>query len=75
MMERHIHPSPDELQHQELFTLHEAADVLLIGLDIVRHAVLTGELPAQVVGHDVVAIHREDMLTWFLASEHAPRRP
>ena len=37
MIERHLHPSPDELQHQELYTLHEAADVLLIGLNIVRH--------------------------------------
>lgn len=74
MKERHLHPSPDELQHQEFFTLEEAADVLLLGVNIVRHAVATGELPAQVVGHDIVAIHREDMLTWFLESEHADRR-
>ena len=73
MMERHLHPSPDELQHQELFTLEEAAAVLLIGLDAVRHAVISGELPAQVVGHDIVAIHREDMLTWFMNREDRPQ--
>jgi excisionase family DNA binding protein len=70
MIERHLHPTPDELQAQELFTLEEAADLLLLGLETVRHAVIIGELPAQVVGHDVVAIHREDMLTWFMATDH-----
>lgn len=69
MHERHIHPSPDELQHQESYTLHEVADVLLIGVNIVRHAVFTGELPAEVVGHDVVAIRQQDILVWFQERE------
>jgi hypothetical protein len=69
MIERHLHPSPDELQHQQVYTLEEAAEVLLISVNVVRHAVFTGELPAQVVGHDVVAINRQEMLAWFLADE------
>jgi hypothetical protein len=73
MIERHIHPSADELQHQETYTLEEAADLLLIGINSLRHAVFTGELPAQIVGHDVVAISRHEILVWFLASEHAPQ--
>jgi hypothetical protein len=69
MHERHIHPTADELQHQQAYTLHEAADALLIGINIVRHAVLTGELPALMAGHDVVAIRREDIVTWFQERE------
>ncbi|MDQ2655346.1 MAG: helix-turn-helix domain-containing protein [Chloroflexota bacterium] len=73
MMERHLHPSPDELQHQETYTLEEVAELLLIGVNSVRHAVFTGELPAQIIGHDVVAISRHEILVWFQASEHAPQ--
>ena len=74
MIERHLHPLADELQHQDVFTVEEASDVLFLGVDVVRHAVVTGELPAQVFGHDILAILREDMLTWFLESGHAERR-
>ena len=73
MMERHLHPTPDELLHQETYTLEEAADVLLISVNIMRHAVFTGELPAQVIGHHIIAISRQEILAWFLASEHAPQ--
>jgi hypothetical protein len=74
MIERHIHPSPDELQHQETYTLEEAAEVLLLSVNIMRHAVFTGELPAQIVGHHIIAISREEILAWYLASEHASHR-
>ena len=73
MMERHLHPSPDELQHQEIYTLEEAADLLLISVNVMRHAVFTGELPARIIGHHIVAISRQEILAWFLASEHAPQ--
>ena len=73
-MERHLHPLADELQHKDVFTVEEASDVLFLGVDVVRHAVVTGELPAQIVGHDILAIQREDMLTWFLESGHSDRR-
>ncbi len=73
MIERHLHPSPDELQHQEIYTLEEAADLLLISVNVMRHAVFTGELHAQVIGHHIISISRQEILAWFLASEHAPQ--
>lgn len=69
MMERHLHPTPDELQHQETYTLEEAADVLLISVNAMRHAVFTGELAAQIVGHHIITISRAQILTWYLAHE------
>jgi hypothetical protein len=74
MMERHLHPSPDELQHQESYTLEEAADLLLISINVMRHAVFTGELPARIVGHHIVSLSRQEVLLWFLTyqeSHHA----
>lgn len=68
MIERHLHPTPDELQHQETYTLEEAAHVLLISVNIMRHAVFTGELPAQIIGHHIIAISRAEILAWYLAS-------
>ena len=73
MIERHIHPSADELQHQETYTLEEAADVLMIGINSLRHAVFTGELPARIVGHHIVAIGRHEILVWVHAIEDAPQ--
>ena len=68
-MERHLHPTPDELQHQETYTLEEAADVLLISATAMRHAVFTGELRAQIIGHHIIAISRAEILAWYLAYE------
>ena len=73
-MDRHLHPLADELRQQDVFTVEEASDVLFLGVDVVRHAVVTGELPAQVFGNDILAIQREDMLTWFMGSGHADQR-
>ena len=73
MIERELHPSAYALQHQETYTLEEAAHVLMIGVNSVRHAVFTGELPAQVIGHDIVAIGRHEILIWFLAREDTPQ--
>ena len=67
MIERNLHPSAYTLQHQEFYTLEEAAHVLMISVNTVRHAVFTGELPAQIIGHDIVAIGRHEFLVWFLA--------
>lgn len=73
MIERELHPSAYTLQHQESYTLEEAAHVLMIGVNRVRHAVFTGELPAQVVGHHIVAIGRHEILVWFYAIEDIPQ--
>ncbi|MCA9879552.1 MAG: hypothetical protein KC442_17290, partial [Thermomicrobiales bacterium] len=71
MMERHLHPTPDERQYQEVYTLEDAADVLLLGVKAMRHAVFTGELPAQIVGPHIIAISRAQILAWYLASEES----
>jgi excisionase family DNA binding protein len=60
------HPkSADELLHSDHYTAEELAALLEIGVNIVRHAVYAGELPAQVVGHTIVSIRREDVLAWY----------
>lgn len=74
MSERRLHQSPYELLQHEHYTAEEAAEALLIGVERVRHAVFTGELPAQVIGHDIVSINREDIVAWFQASADASQR-
>lgn len=73
MSERRLHEAPYELLQHDHYTAEEAAEALLIGVERVRHAVFTGELPAQVVGHDIVSIKREDIVTWLQASRDASR--
>jgi hypothetical protein len=73
MSERPLHQSPYELLQHDHYTAEEAAEALLIGVEIVRHAVFTGELPAQVIGHEIVSINRDDLVAWYQTSEDAPR--
>jgi hypothetical protein len=54
-----------ELMQQDHNTPEEVAELFEIGLDVVRHAAFTGELPATIVNHDIVSIRREDVLNWF----------
>jgi hypothetical protein len=70
-MERRLHRSIDESLQQDQYTPEEAADLLEIGIDVVRHAAFTGALRAQVVAHDIITISRHDLLTWFGRSEIA----
>ena len=42
-MERRAHESVSELQRQERYTPEEVAEVLGIGLNVVRHAAFAGE--------------------------------
>ena len=69
IMERRLHQSAYELLQQDHYTPEEVAEVLGIGLDVVRHAVFSGELPAQVIAHDIISLQRHDVLTWFGASD------
>ncbi len=69
MTERRTHPSPEDLLQQDRYTPDEAAELLEIGIDVVRHAVFTGDLRAQVVEHDIISIDRVDVLAWWRASE------
>jgi aryl carrier-like protein len=63
-MERRPHHSLQELLLQDLYTPEEVADLLEIGLDVVRHAAFSGELRAQIAEHDIISIRREDVLAW-----------
>ena len=58
-------PSVDELLHMETYRPEELADLLAMDLEVIRHAVFGGALPATVVGHDIVAIRREDVVRWL----------
>jgi excisionase family DNA binding protein len=68
-MERRPHHSPHELLLQDRYTPEEVAELLEISLDVVRHAAFTGELPAQIEGHDIISIRRDDVLTWLRAQD------
>lgn len=68
-MERRTHESTYELLQKDHYTPEEVAQVLGIGLDVVRHAAFTGALPAQIVGHDIISIRRDDVLAWLRATD------
>jgi hypothetical protein len=66
------HPkSALELLHDEHYTPDDVARLLDIGVHIVRHAAFTGELRARILGHHVLSLQREDVVTWFLGREKA----
>jgi hypothetical protein len=54
---------------QDQYTPEEVADLLEIGLNVVRHAAFSGALRAQIAEHDIISIRREDVLAWVRASE------
>ena len=68
-MERRRDHSLAELLQQDQYTPEEVAELLEVGLDVVRHAAFSGELPAQIAEHDIISIRREDVLAWARASD------
>jgi excisionase family DNA binding protein len=50
---------------QDLYRADEVAKLLGISLDIVRHAAFTGELRAEIVGHHILRLRRDDVLVWL----------
>jgi hypothetical protein len=40
---------------------------------IIQHAAFTGELRAQIVGHDIISIHRDAVLAWLEARDRLAR--
>ena len=68
-IERRTPESIFELLHHERYRAEEAARLLGIGLAAVRHAVFSGELPAEVIEHQLICIRREDLVAWFTARE------
>ena len=75
MIERRLHHSLYELMWQDRYSPEEAAELLQIGLDVLRHAAFTGELPAQIIEHDIISLQRDDVLAWLEASDGRESRP
>jgi hypothetical protein len=54
-----------ELLQQDRYTPEEVSALLGIGVHVVQNAAFDGELPAQIVGHDIISIRRGDIVAWF----------
>lgn len=65
-MEIHRYEAPFELLHHERYTVDEAARLLNINVNIIRHAAFAGELPARILGHHILSLRRADVMTWCL---------
>jgi len=68
---RDVHPrkpsmeSIEELLKHDHYTVAEAAYLLDISPDILRHAILAHDLKAFIVNHDIVSLRRHDLLEWM----------
>ncbi len=51
--------------HQEEFSPDGLAHLIGIPREIILHAVVTGELKAERLGHHTVCLRREDVLDWL----------
>jgi excisionase family DNA binding protein len=58
-------PSVVELLDHETYRPEELAELLSMDLEVIRQAVFAHLLPATMVGHDIVAIRRSDVLRWL----------
>jgi hypothetical protein len=66
---RHRRESIFELLQHERYTLAEAAEVLGLDVHVVEHAAFSGELRAEIVEHQILAIRREDLIAWVLGRD------
>jgi hypothetical protein len=75
-METHTrHPkSLFELLHDEQYTADDVARLLGVGVAVVRHAAFTGELRAQLLGHHILSLRREDVVAWYMARDERDHR-
>jgi hypothetical protein len=62
---RHTRHTLAELMVQDNYQPDEVAELLGIDADVVHHAAFRGDLKAEVIGHTIVSIRREDVLDWF----------
>jgi excisionase family DNA binding protein len=49
---------------QAVYTVAEAADLLLLRPEVIRHAIYAGELPADRIGQNLMLIQRGDLIAW-----------
>lgn len=54
---------------RETYRPEELAALLRIDVEVIRHAVFSGDLPAKLVGHDIVGINRSDVVVWLKQRE------
>ena len=47
------------------YTLEEVAELLGIGPDVIRHAAFAGTLRADIKGHHIISLQRDDVLAWL----------
>ena len=64
-MEKREHHSAYELLQQDRYTPEEVSELLGIGVDVVRHAAFAGTLRADIEGHDIISLQRDDVLAWL----------
>ena len=64
-MRRQPHQSPHELVSQDRYTPEEVAEVLWVSVNVVPHTAFTGGLPAQIIGHYIISIQRDDVLAGY----------
>jgi len=64
-MERRAHRSIQGLLQQDRYTPEEVSELLGIGLDVIRHAAFAGTLRAEIEGHDIISLQRDDVLAWL----------
>lgn len=64
-MERRTDAPIEALLRHEDYTPEELSRLLGVGLDVIRHAAFTGELAAQMAGHDIISLRRRDVLAWL----------
>jgi aryl carrier-like protein len=64
-MERRTHHTIAELLRQDRYTPEEVSELLGIGLDVIRHAAFAGTLRAEIEGHDIISLQRDDVLAWL----------
>ena len=64
-MERRTPHSISELLLQDRYTPEEVSELLGIGLDVIRHAAFAGTLRANIEGHDIISLERDDVLAWL----------
>ena len=58
----------DLLQHDH-YTVDEVARLLDISAHIIQHAAFSGELRAQILGHHILSLRREDVVVWFVGRD------
>jgi excisionase family DNA binding protein len=62
-----------ELLQQDQYRADEVAKLLGIGVHIIQHAAFTRELRAEIVGHHILRLRRDDLLEWLGTRERLRR--